>query len=143
MEKKINDTKHFKSFEITYSYIAEQNNIDNTPKDETIIDNLNYTLQRLEEIREGYKKPIVISSGYRCEELNELVGGVDNSKHKDGLAVDLKWDSDLVEYLIDNCSFDKLIREKSGKTKWIHIQFKKDRDKERGLVRYLEQKSKT
>lgn len=128
----INSTKHFKSWEITYSYVAEQNNIDNTPTDETIIENLNYTLQRLEEIREGYNKPIVISSGYRCEELNKLVGGVDDSKHLTGLAVDLKWDSDLVEYLIENCSFDKLIREKSGKTKWIHLQFRKNN--ERNLV---------
>lgn len=128
----INNTKHFKSWEITYSYVAEQNEIDNTPTDETIIENLNYTLQRLEEIREGYNKPIVISSGYRCPELNELVKGVKDSKHLTGLAVDLKWDSDLVEYLIENCSFDKLIREKSGKTKWIHLQFRKDN--ERNLV---------
>ena len=77
----INNTKHFKSWEITYSYVAEQNEIDNTPTDETIIENLNYTLQRLEEIREGYNKPIVISSGYRCPELNKAVGGSKTSDH--------------------------------------------------------------
>ena len=130
----INNTKHFNSWEITYSYVAEQNNIDNNPTDETIIDNLNYTLQRLEEIREGYGKPIYINSGYRCDELNEKVGGVNDSKHRLGLAVDLKWDSDLVEYLINNCSFDKLIKEKSCKTKWIHLQFKRDRSKESNNV---------
>ena len=102
----INSTKHFKSSEITYSYKAEENGIDNTPTDKDIIDNLNYTLQRLEEIRSGYNKPIIISSGYRCEELNKLVGGVDNSLHKIGLAVDLKWDVDLLNYITDNCSFD-------------------------------------
>ena len=130
----INSTKHFKSSEITYSYKAEENGIDNTPTDNDIIDNLNYTLQRLEEIREGYNKPIIITSGYRCEELNKLVGGVDNSLHKIGLAVDLKWDVDLLNYITDNCSFDKLIREKAGNTKWIHIQFKRDKNKERGLI---------
>lgn len=130
----INNTKHFKSWEITYSYIAEQNNIDNTPTDETIIENLNYTLQRLEEIREGYNKPIVISSGYRCEELNELVGGEEDSYHLKGLAVDLRWDKELVEYIINNCQFHKAIREKSGKTKWLHLQFKLDRTKELNRV---------
>lgn len=130
----INSTKHFKSSEITYSYKAEENGIDNTPTDNDIIDNLNYTLQRLEEIRSGYNKPITITSGYRCEELNKLVGGVDNSLHKIGLAVDLKWDVDLLNYITDNCSFDKLIREKAGNTKWIHIQFKRDKNKERGLI---------
>lgn len=135
---KLIDTKYFKGWEITYSYVAEQNNIDNTPTDETIIDNLNYTLQRLNDIREGYGKPIVISSGYRCDELNEKVGGANDSKHKNGLGVDLKWDSDLVNYMIDNCSFDKLIREKSGNTKWIHVQFNKDISTERHLVYYIE-----
>lgn len=130
----LKDTQYFKSWEIIYSYVAEQNNINNTPTDETIIDNLNYTLQRLNDIREGYGKPIVISSGYRCDELNEKVGGVNDSKHKNGLGVDLKWDSDLVTYMIDNCSFDKLIREKSGNTKWIHLQFRRNIEEERRFL---------
>lgn len=134
----INSTKHFKGSEITYSYKAEENGIDNTPTDDEIINNLNHTLQRLNAIREGYGKPIIISSGYRCPELNELVGGAKNSKHLTGLAVDLKWDVDLVEYLIENCSFDKLIREKSGNVKWIHIQFRKDISTERNLIYYIE-----
>lgn len=36
-----------------------------------------------------------ISSGYRCEELNRLVGGVKNSQHLTGEAVDI--------YTLDNC----------------------------------------
>ena len=130
----INNTKHFKGSEIIYSYKAEENNIDNNPTDETIIDNLNYTLQRLEEIREGYGKPIIISSGYRCDELNKLVGGVNNSLHKIGLAVDLKWDKELLDFITDNMQFDKLIIEKAGKTRWIHIQFRRDRETERNLI---------
>ena len=131
MESKVCDVKYFNSSEILYSVIAEENGIDNTPTDPNIIDNLNYTLKRLDEIRSGYGKPIHINSGYRCEELNDLVGGVSNSLHKSGLAVDIRWDSDLIDYMIANCSYDKLIREKSGKSKWIHIQFSKDINKER------------
>ena len=29
---------------------------------------------------------------------------------------------------------NKLIREKAGNIKWIHIQFKRDKNKERGLI---------
>lgn len=134
---KLIDTEYFKSWEITNSTKAKENNIDNTPTEDEIINNLNHTLQRLNTIREGYGKPIIISSGYRCTELNELVGGVKDSKHLTGLAVDLKWDKDLVEYIIDNCSFDKLIREKSGNVKWIHIQFRKDISTERNLIYYI------
>lgn len=129
--------KYFKYSELLKSETAEENNIDNTPKDETTIDNINYTISRLDEIREGYGKPIVVTSGYRCEELNILVGGVKDSKHKNGLGVDLKWDKELVEYIVENGKFDKLIREKSGNTKWIHLQFKKNKDEERGIVLYI------
>lgn len=134
----LKDTKYFKVEEFLRSETADKLGINNVPTDETIIDNLNYSLTRLNEIRESYGKPIIISSGYRCQALNEKVGGVNNSKHQEGLAVDLKWDSDLVNYMIDNCSFDKLIREKSGKTKWIHLQFRKDISTERHLVYYIE-----
>lgn len=128
---KINDTKYFKASEFLYSKTAVKHNINNIPTDETIIDNINYTLQRLNEIREGYGLPIYINSGYRCDELNKLVGGVKDSKHRLGLAVDLRWDDNLVEYIINNCSFDKLIKEKAGKSKWVHIQFRKDISTER------------
>lgn len=130
----LKDTKYFKVSEILRSNTAKKHNIDNTPTDETIIDNLNYTLNRLNTIREQYGKPIYINSGYRCDELNVLVGGVKDSKHRLGLAVDLRWDTDLIDFLIENCSFDKLIREKAGKSKWIHLQFCRNIYKERRLV---------
>ena len=130
----LKDTKYFKVSEILRSNTAKKHNIDNTPTDETIIDNLNYTLNRLNTIREQYGKPIYINSGYRCDELNVLVGGVKDSKHRLGLAVDLRWDTDLIDFLVENCSFDKLIREKSGKSKWIHLQFCRNIYKERRLV---------
>jgi hypothetical protein len=130
----LKDTKYFKVSEILRSSTAKKHNIDNTPTDETIIDNINYTLNRLNEIREQYGKPIYINSGYRCDELNVLVGGVKDSKHRLGLAVDLRWDTDLIDFLIENCSFDKLIREKAGKSKWIHLQFCRNIYKERRLL---------
>ena len=137
-QTKLIDTQYFKSYEIIYSYKAEQFGIDNTPTDDVVIANLNYTLQRLNSIRERYGHKIVISSGYRCEELNRIVGGVKDSKHKTGLAVDLKWDKELFDFIKDNCSYDKLILEQSGDTKWIHIQFRLDKSTERHLTYYEE-----
>ena len=134
----IKETEHFKKREILYSKTAEENNIDNTPKDTKVIENINYTLQRLEKIREGYGHPIYINSGYRCDELNELVGGVKNSYHKTGLAVDIRWDYDLIVYILEHHSFDKLIREKSKNGMWLHLQFKRDEKEERRKVLYLE-----
>lgn len=133
----IKDTQYFKVEEFLRSETADKLGIDNTPTDETIIDNINYSLERLNEIRESYGKPIIISSGYRCPELNKAVGGVPNSYHVLGLAVDLRWDADLFNYIMENCEFDKLIREKSKTGMWIHLQFRSNPADERGKVIYL------
>ncbi len=37
----------------------------------------------------GKKYPIKVNSGYRCEEHNAKVGGVSDSQHRAGLAVDI------------------------------------------------------
>ena len=131
------DRTYFKAKEILYSEKALENNIDNTPMEKEVIDNLNFTLAKLNEIRDGYGKPIYITSGYRCNELNKIVGGVENSKHKKGLAVDLKWDYELLVYIIENCKFEKLIREKKGDLLWIHIQFNLDESKNQCKILYF------
>lgn len=122
--------KYFQINELIGSKVAEEKGIFNLPLDEKVIDNLNYSVSRMDEIREGYGKPININSWYRCKELNAEVGGAENSKHLTGLAVDIRYDKDLLEYLKQNPQYDKLIIEKAGKTKWLHIQFKRDRSKE-------------
>ena len=35
----------------------------------------------LEPIRKHYDKPVIIHSGYRCQQLNDKVGGVQQSQH--------------------------------------------------------------
>lgn len=126
--------KYFQINELIGSKVAEEKGIFNLPLDEKVIDNLNYSVSRMDEIREGYGKPIYVNSWYRCKELNAEVGGAENSKHLTGLAVDIRYDKNLLEYLKQNPQYDKLIIEKAGKTKWLHIQFKKDRSKELNKV---------
>ncbi len=46
-------------------------------------------LQRLERIRQLYRKPLVILSGVRCVEQNAAVGGVKDSEHLTGEAADI------------------------------------------------------
>lgn len=131
------DRTYFKAREILKSKTGEEMGIDNTPREKEVIDNINFTLAKLNEIREGYGKPIYITSGYRCNELNKIVGGVENSKHKKGLAVDLKWNYELLVYIIENCKFEKLIREKKGDLLWIHIQFNTDDSKNQCKILYF------
>ena len=46
-------------------------------------------LESLERLRRLWGKPIVITSGYRCEKHNLAVGGVRGSQHTLGKAVDI------------------------------------------------------
>ena len=57
---------------------------------------------KLEKAREIANIPFRISSGYRCEEHNEKVGGVKNSSHLKGLAADIKVGSGNERYIILN-----------------------------------------
>jgi uncharacterized protein YcbK (DUF882 family) len=46
-------------------------------------------IAKLQELRDAYGKPMVITSGYRCPNQNKKVGGAPNSKHVSGEAVDI------------------------------------------------------
>lgn len=46
-------------------------------------------LMILDEIREAWGKPIIVTSGSRCKPHNKAVGGVEKSRHLSGLAVDV------------------------------------------------------
>ena len=75
--------------------------------------------------------PIIISSGYRSEEVNMKCGGAKNSNHLTGCAVDIKCYGPeqmirMAGILLDIADgtkreFDELILEKRGTTYWIHF----------------------
>ena len=87
--------------------------------------------QLLDPIREEWGEPIVVPSGYRCKELNALVGGAKNSHHLLGCAADLiagsKADHRRLFKLIQQMQqqgqirFIQLIWEGNGR--WIHISY--------------------
>lgn len=117
--------KWFTNNEFTRSATAERLGINNEIPEE-LQGNADYTLQRLDEIREAYGHPIVITSGYRRPALNKAVGGKPTSQHLKAQAADLKWSNHLWEFLLNYSKFDQLIEETSKRTKWIHISFNKE-----------------
>jgi uncharacterized protein YcbK (DUF882 family) len=46
-------------------------------------------IETLQGIRDYLNIPMKVTSGYRCRNHNELVGGAPNSKHLSGIAVDV------------------------------------------------------
>lgn len=53
------------------------------------IDDLEYIVSALEKMRKDIGFPIIITSGRRCPDHNYSVGGVCNSQHLIGVAVDI------------------------------------------------------
>ena len=75
--------------------------------------------------------PVVITSGYRSEEVNRLCGGAKGSNHLTGCAVDIRCagPEQMIRYaciLLDMADengweLDELIQEKRGTTYWVHF----------------------
>lgn len=81
---------YFTLEEMTKSSMAKAYQIDNEPKEEYIKENLKKIMYILDLTRVYIGKPIYINSGYRCKKLNEMVRGVKNSMHTEGLAADFR-----------------------------------------------------
>lgn len=126
--------KFFTLKEMTRSSTATKLGIDNTPN-ELIINNLNDLVTNvLDPLRESYGKPIRVTSGYRCQILNEAVKGVKNSQHMKGQAADItpleyKYINEFIEFVRNWClnnEFDQCIIETSKTGKWIHISWRNE-----------------
>ncbi|MBP5628302.1 MAG: peptidase M15 [Bacteroidaceae bacterium] len=76
--------------EMVSSYTAKRKGIDNTPSVEAV-NNLGRLCRRiLQPIRDAWGEPIIVSSGYRCPDLNRYVKGAIGSDHIHGCAADIK-----------------------------------------------------
>jgi hypothetical protein len=128
--------KYFTLEELTKSNTALAYAIDNTPP-ASCVENLHRLMDYLDLVREAYGKPIRVSSGYRCPQLNALVGGVSSSQHKQGLAADLVVPD--LEHLMDVIrklgGFDQLIDERpGGGSRWVHVSIAQEGGKPRGDI---------
>ena len=64
-------------------------------------------LDKLNKARERADIPFVINSGARCEEYNKKVGGVKNSDHLYGCAVDIAYTNNRAFYRIVKSCIDE------------------------------------
>lgn len=130
--------RYFTFNELTYSATARKMGIINVP-DEAQRENLRKLVENLlDPIRERWGKPIFVTSGFRCHELNKAVGGVRNSEHLTGCAVDItlnsKVDNERLFKMIrkqDDLEWRQLINE--GKGRWIHISYNESDNKKQVL----------
>ena len=123
-------TMHFTIEELYASATAKAKGINNKPNVQQMINLVYLCAYVLEPLRVAMGEPIKIGSGFRCQALNKAVGGVYNSQHLKGQAVDLCIDGDLkkgkkwFDYIRKNLPFDQLIWEHNAKgSYWVHVSY--------------------
>ena len=121
-------TEHFDFEELIHSDTAKQRGIYNVPDAEQAACIALLAANVLEPARQEYGYPIEVTSGYRSERLNKVVGGKSNSQHMRGQAADLVCDDldALYDIIHELGVYDQLLLESNGKSKWVHVSFNPD-----------------
>jgi len=135
--------KHFSVPELCRSSVAVKYRIDNKPnaiEKRHLVELIDYLLEPLREKWFDHCKKngfgtgaIKVTSGYRNQKVNCLVGGIAMSSHLFGYAADIKpmngmqseferWISN--EFVNSGIPFDQIIIEKSKTARWIHVSIK-------------------
>jgi zinc D-Ala-D-Ala carboxypeptidase len=134
---------HLNLAELTRSETAKRNGIDNTPTAEHL-ENFKLLADKVfEPIREHFKTPIFISSGYRSKELNELIKGSATSQHCKGQAIDIDMDGGngevtnrmVFDFIKNKLDFDQLIWEfgTDSNPDWVHVSYVKGKNRKQKL----------
>lgn len=144
-------SKNFYLDELIYSPTAVARKINNTPNAEQSDNLRNLILKVLQPVRDHYKKPLKINSGFRSPALNAVIGGADKSQHSQGEAVDFEIEGIpnklVAEWVADNLVFDQLILEfynpmEGVNSGWIHVSLRKTGiNRKQKLVAYKDGKS--
>lgn len=105
--------------------MAVLHHIDNTAPDEArrCLECLTYNI--LDPLRDEMGVPIYVNSGYRCPELNRLIGGSERSQHMRGQAADIDLRGKLLNIAafisIIHGDFDQCILYDHGR--FIHVSY--------------------
>jgi zinc D-Ala-D-Ala carboxypeptidase len=133
---------HFSLAELTKSQTATRKGIDNKPTLEHIENLTELCVQILEPTRRNFGKPMVITSGYRSEELCEAIGSKSTSQHAKGEAADFEMfgidNKELAKYIKNNLVFDQLILEfynpDDPSSGWVHCSYSKEENRKQSLL---------
>lgn len=127
---------NFTISELVKSDTAEKAGINNTPDINSLDNLLELIFYVLQPLRDKLGKPMIITSGYRNSQVNKLVGGVSNSQHTNGQAVDFTVNGMTPAQVVDfikksGIEYDQLINEYN---QWTHISYNKGKNRKQILT---------
>ena len=131
---------NFSISELCKSDIATKNGILNIPSLECCDHLLELIFYLLQPLRDKFGA-IKITSGYRCYTLNKKVGGVYNSNHLYGFAADIVPQNatfkQVYDFIVQLLDYDECFIEKSSTSKWLHIAYRKGRNRKKCNPNYI------
>ena len=127
-------TQNFSLRELTRSETARRMGVENIPTEKEM-QNIRKTAEQLEKIRKYVGRGIIVTSCFRSERVNKLVGGSPTSAHRFGSAADcdaigmtsFAFAKKLIEMRdAGKLVFDQLILEfpERGDGAWVHVGFR-------------------
>jgi hypothetical protein len=141
-------SKYASYSEVINSNKAKSLGISNEPNEEQLKNLVAICTNVFDEVREYYDVPLYISSGFRSDELNKVIGGSAKSQHMSGEALDIDADvygritnKDVFNYIRDNLVFDQLIWEfgNDNNPEWVHVSYKRiGKNRKNILLSYME-----
>lgn len=126
-------SEHLDLAEVIRSEQAKRMGVSNMPTAEHIENFKKLAENVFEKIRNNFRVPIHISSGYRSVELNKAIKGSSSSQHCRGEAIDIDMDGSpngvtnkmVFDYIYKNLDYDQLIWEfgTSENPDWVHVSY--------------------
>jgi zinc D-Ala-D-Ala carboxypeptidase len=146
-------SEHLDLSEVIRSESAKRNGISNMPT-EAHIANFKLLAEKVfEPIRNHFRCPIHISSGYRSLELNKCIGGAATSQHCSGEAIDIDMDGSpnnvtnkmIFNYIKDNLEFDQMIWEfgNDSNPDWVHVSYESTGKQRKQVLKAYKESGKT
>ena len=132
----MNLSRHVTIQEFSYSPTAIKKGIHNVMNSIQVNNAIQLCENVFEPIRKHLNAPIKITSGFRCEQLNKLIGGAYGSQHTKGEAFDLDiTDRNVFDWIVDNIEVDQAIFEygDNNNANWFHISYRKGNNRNQFL----------
>ncbi len=144
-------SKNLSLTEMTISAEAKRKCINNMPKEDHLSNMKKLALNVFQPIRDHFKEPIHISSGYRSLALNREIGGSITSQHCSGEAIDIDMDgsnitnAQIFNWIKDNLVFDQLIWEFGTDTNpsWVHVSYESTGKQRKQILKAIKKNGKT
>lgn len=140
--------KYFSEAEMCKSSTASRLGISNVPNVSERAAIVALVENVLDPTREAFKRPVIVTSGFRSAKLNARVGGETNSQHTKGQAADIVCTKEgvqgnflLAKIIARDTDFDQLILEDVGSgdllPKWVHVSYKSKEDNRHQILKKI------